>query len=147
MGQWVQGQRSRMPGTSRGNTRPAGLVWLSALSIITCTERSPASFWFRAHAQAVGLVPSGGRRLCRRQSINVSLSLPSPLSLKSINTHLREKKKQIRGCPYEWDRGCAWPGYHHGGQLQFAVHINGIYFVVKVSFQYFYLVRNVKINK
>lgn len=51
---------------------------------------------------------------------------------------------KCRRWPYQWDQGHAWPRYHQSGQLQFAVHINAVHFVVKVSLQKFGLGGNAK---
>nr|KAF6480888.1 hypothetical protein HJG59_010682 [Molossus molossus] len=65
------------------------------LSINPCTKRLPVRTPVRAHAQVIGLIPSGGHAEGSQSIIsliNVSVSLPLPSFLSKIN---KEKKKML----------------------------------------------------
>ena len=67
------------------------LVWLSGLSTSLRTKGLPVRFPVRAHAWAVGQVPSGGH-MRGNHMLMLFFSLPSPLCKNKINKIFKRKK-------------------------------------------------------
>ena len=89
------------------------LLWLSGLSTILRTKRSPVWFPVGAHARVLGQVPSRGRVRGNHTwlFLSLSFSLPSPLSNNTYINKIFNKKRflgpnlghpdsvQLEACP------------------------------------------------